>query len=205
MGGPVTSPLGQAERRRPWLPAAWGAQPQPACFEAALKSGRRHARGPPPPHQDVELAGALHQRVAHRRRHLVTLGQQLLCLQAPTGRVVRCGPVVVCMNLQVGDAATQRVHGGAAPPSCIPCGLHVGAGPTWYCATTALSTSLPMEGSTRSSQSVPRFCGARREGVGQGVRGRDSGARVLTPGARVACDGSETAASAAAAAGPASS
>lgn len=29
-----------------------------------------------------------------------------------------------------------------------------------YCATTALTTSLPMDGSTRSSQSVPRFCTA---------------------------------------------
>ena len=27
-----------------------------------------------------------------------------------------------------------------------------------YCATTALTTSEPMEGSTRSSQSSPKFC-----------------------------------------------
>ena len=29
-----------------------------------------------------------------------------------------------------------------------------------YCATTALTTSEPMDGSTRSSQSRPRFCTA---------------------------------------------
>lgn len=37
-----------------------------------------------------------------------------------------------------------------------------------YCATTAFSTSLPMDGSTRSSQSTPRFRSGRRVGTGCG-------------------------------------
>jgi hypothetical protein len=42
----------------------------------------------------------------------------------------------------------------------------------WYCATTAFSTSFPMEGSTRSSQSGPRFC----RGQKRGAQGRVEGA-----------------------------
>lgn len=41
-----------------------------------------------------------------------------------------------------------------APPTFSRC---VSSCSALYCATTALTTSLPMEGSTRSSQSVPRL------------------------------------------------
>lgn len=149
---------------------------------------------PGAPHQDVELAGALHERVAHSRRHLVTLRQQLLRLRgaASVGRQVGTrGAARACEQqatraaaaapkgcMRTGAAAGNRQRerqlrrrhvGGQA--SCQREGVpaqHVGATLAWYCATTALSTSLPMEGSTRSSQSVPRFC---RAGQGQGRAG----------------------------------
>ena len=57
-------------------------------------------------------------------------------------------------------------------PATSPAPTWVRSCSAWYCATTALSTSFPIEGSTRSSQSVPRFCTAQRTaGTAAGVSG----------------------------------
>ena len=55
--------------------------PLPAHGPSSCRTGPAvHLSSPSPTHQDVELGGALHERVAHRRRHLVALREQLLRL-----------------------------------------------------------------------------------------------------------------------------
>lgn len=101
----------------------WQGCLRPSQIHAAHYAGTaRHLRAEAQPHQDVELAGALHERVAHRRRHLVTLSQQLLRLRGAEQRRQERWAIGCCAGMQAADGIAGRIglRCGQAPAGKLP-------------------------------------------------------------------------------------
>lgn len=86
---------------------------------------------------DVELGSTLHQLGAHSSGNLKpgTFGRDVVGPEHSLHLASTCRQDEFCTLSRIVSSCSAA-----------------------YCATTALRTSFPMEGSTRSSQSMPRFC-----------------------------------------------
>ncbi len=95
-------------------------------------------------HHDIELAGSLRQTVPHL--------PPCMRNQVPAAGLTH---TTVLLFVAAIDTVSKKRTARETLSRCVrSCSA-------LYCATTAFTISLPMDGSTRSSQSVPRFCAAK--------------------------------------------